>query len=135
MRSNFSASARPLEQLEMFPNMSRDERPPTKKPVAYISGPMTGRPDYNKAEFAKVAAKLREEGWRVLSPPELDAGDHSQTWEYYIRRDIRILVDEVEAVFLLRDWQESRGARLEVEIAKAIGLPLFWGDNGEVANV
>lgn len=92
----------------------------------YLSGPMTGLPDFNSAEFAKYAEKYRAKGWRVLSPPELDAGDHGQTYEFYIRRDVRVLLDEnVAAMYMLPGWQQSKGAKLEKHIADLFKIPVF----------
>ena len=38
----------------------------------YLSGPMTGYPDFNRASFHAAAAKLRDEGHWVYNPAEYE---------------------------------------------------------------
>jgi nucleoside 2-deoxyribosyltransferase len=88
----------------------------------YLAGPMTGYPDHNFPAFRAAAGALREAGHDVVNPAELDAEvgtDHP--WEYYMRRDIALLV-ECEGIALLPGWSGSRGARLEYGIARALGM-------------
>lgn len=94
--------------------------------VIYISGPMTGMPALNFPAFNRAAAALRAEGYTVVNPAELDAQDIGPlTWEGYMRRDIRALMDCTH-IYFLPGWQKSRGAMLEAHIADALGMkPIF----------
>lgn len=95
----------------------------------YLSGPMTGLPEFNKAEFDKYAERWRGFGYVVVSPIELDGGDTERPREYYMKRDlILLLTDAVDAVVVLPDWHLSAGARLEVAVAKEVGLPIWEAD-------
>lgn len=86
----------------------------------YLSGPMTGIPDFNVAAFREAAAKLREHGHDVLSPPEIC--EHlSGDWHECMRADIKALCD-ADAIALLPGWTESKGAHLELHIAHRLGL-------------
>jgi hypothetical protein len=87
----------------------------------YLVGPMDGLPDYNRAAFNAAAARLREEGYRVYDPAE---NDPSLTREQHLRLDIEHILKS-DAIALLPGWQNSSGARLEFEIAQAIGLVFF----------
>lgn len=91
----------------------------------YIAGPMTGLPDYNFPAFHEAAARIRAEGLRVVSPAELDEHDSvppgDRPWAWYLARDLKALLD-CNAVAVLDGWRESRGARLEVHVASALGL-------------
>ena len=84
---------------------------------AYISGPMTGLPDYNRPAFREAAARLRSEGYEVFSPVEMDEhGDEAEVWEWedFLCRDLQfILQTDIGVVFLLNGWEHSRGAQLE----------------------
>lgn len=103
----------------------------------YIAGPMTGIKDWNYPLFFEVERQLNELGYNTLNPARNDgrtleaalthAGDVSapkQSWAYYMKRDIPAL-SSADAIVLLPGWQNSRGASLEVTIAKALGLPQY----------
>ena len=93
----------------------------------YLSGPMTGIPDYNFPAFEAAAKELRARDQEVFSPHELGV-DPAKTWADYLRADIRALVD-CDAVVCLPGWEQSKGASLEVYIAKALEMPvLMVGD-------
>lgn len=100
------------------------------KPHLYISGPMSGLPDLNFPAFHEAARLLRAAGYTVTNPAELDEQDAGKTltWEQYMRRDIKALMD-CDGVALLPGWTESRGANLETEIAGRLGMKL-WGVDG-----
>lgn len=99
----------------------------------YLAGPMTGYPEFNFPAFRATTARLREMGWDVRSPHELDESEHggrapakdeAHAWGYYLRRDIKLLVD-CDAIAVLPGWRASRGASLEVHIATALGMPVL----------
>ena len=97
-----------------------------KKTVLYLSGAMTGKPDLNFPAFHAAAADLRARGFDVINPAELDAADTSpMTWEQYLRRDIRHLMG-ADRIALLPGWEHSRGAKLELHIATALGMSAMF---------
>lgn len=110
----------------------------------YIAGPMTGIPQFNFPAFDVAAASLRSYGYLVVSPVELDdpssraaalsneTGDPEQynadtgeTWGDLLARDVKMIADEVSGVVALEGWEESRGARLEVFVARTCGKPVY----------
>lgn len=110
--------------------------PPHESPdpvsTIYLAGPMTGFLNFNAEVFARYAKKYRDLGYRVISPPELDNGDYSHDYAYYIRRDMKVLLDEgVESIYLIPGWHKSRGACLEKHIADILGIPLFDAETGK----
>jgi len=92
--------------------------------ILYLSGPMTGLPDYNYPTFAHEAARLRGLGHDVLNPAENFAGDTSRPRHEYIRHDVALLL-MAEAVAVLPGWRRSKGALLEVAIAEELALPIL----------
>jgi hypothetical protein len=90
----------------------------------YISGPMTGYFNENRAEFARAAAWLRAWGHDVVSPAEIVPAEAGATWEDCLRLDLAALVT-CEAIALLRGWPQSPGARLELTEALALGLRVY----------
>ena len=95
---------------------------PCKKRV-YISGPMTGRPQYNRPAFFAMEKRLKALGFSVLNP----AGWPEQpTWEDYLRVDLAMLSRYADAIMLLDGWEHSRGARTEAAMARGLGLPVLF---------
>lgn len=91
--------------------------------IVYISGPMTGLPEYNYPLFNRVADELRAGGFTVCNPAEFFGGLGDRTREEYMRESVRCLV-ACDYVVTLPDWDRSDGAILEIEIAKQIGIPV-----------
>lgn len=90
------------------------------KTVVYIAGPMTGKPELNFPAFERAAASLRASGYEVISPHEVNP-DKGMPWAACMRRDIPELC-KCDAIALLPGWEESKGARLEMSIAQALGM-------------
>lgn len=89
----------------------------------YISGPMSGYPELNFPAFNEAAAQLRALGHEVVNPAEL--GEHADwVWADYLRRDLKVLLD-CDAVYALAGWRESKGASLECEVARRLGMLVF----------
>jgi hypothetical protein len=99
---------------------------------AYLGGPMSGLKQFNFPAFDAAAAHLREQGWDIVSPAELDVPevreqalaspdgksivrekDTEQTWGDFLARDVKLIADEIQAIILLPGWSDSRGAMLE----------------------
>lgn len=92
----------------------------------YISGPMTGYPDFNRGAF--MAAELaiatnRGDAWPIINPARIDLGPDAR-WEDYMRHHLAVIARDVSAMVTLAGWHESRGARLEVDVAHALGIPV-----------
>src|SRR5690606_41767260 len=59
------------DYLEYVHNLASNSAD-TDKPFWYLSGPMSGYPQYNFPAFAKAAETLRGFGYNLVSPAELD---------------------------------------------------------------
>lgn len=121
----------------------------TTPTTLYLSGPMTGYNEYNYPAFERATKALRSQGFTVVSPHELDADlfpdfdasiPNSFTQEdrrTALRHDINHVLWDVEGVATLAFWFLSEGAKLEVAVAEAIGLPVkpvtHWLDLGTAA--
>jgi hypothetical protein len=106
-----------------------------KQVVVYVSGGMSGLPDFNFPAFHRAAVHLRSVGYAVVNPAEMDElhPGESMTWEQYLRRDIKALMD-CSHIAMLPGWEKSRGARLEHMNATELGMTvMFLNDQGEVA--
>lgn len=91
------------------------------KSVAYVSGPMTGYPDANRPAFEAAEELLRQRfGCEVLNPARWPDG---LSWQQYMRLDVAML-RRASVVVVLPGWQQSRGAMIEVELARMHGTPV-----------
>lgn len=86
----------------------------------YLSGPMTGLPDFNFPAFNAEAARLRELGYDVVNPAEINQ-EQNTTWHECMRNDLKALLD-CDALALLDGWQQSAGAHLEMHVAHRVGI-------------
>jgi nucleoside 2-deoxyribosyltransferase len=91
----------------------------------YIAGPMSGYKNFNYDAFNAAAEVLREAGYHVLNPAEFDGGGQDDSFHNYMRKDLSIIIAEAEAVVCLQDWETSAGAKNEVTVARAIGIPVW----------
>jgi Asp-tRNA(Asn)/Glu-tRNA(Gln) amidotransferase A subunit family amidase len=102
----------------------------------YISGPMTGFPDHNRAAFEEAAEALRAQGYEVVTPVDLDADkpewfNGSTGWEVddetyndLLERD----VDEValaDGIVFIPGWAKSGGAGREGEHARELKKAMY----------
>lgn len=87
----------------------------------YISGPMTGMPDLNFPAFNAEAARLRNLGLRVVNPAEVQLPAGSP-WAAFMRADLIDMLRHCDTVVTLPGWDRSRGARIEVYVARQLGL-------------
>jgi uncharacterized protein DUF4406 len=91
----------------------------------YVSGPMTGIPEFNYPAFTDACAALRSCGFEVISPHEINPADGiDHGWAWYVRRDLVALM-EADAIVVLPGWESSKGARLETYIAGELGMDVW----------
>lgn len=114
----------------------------------YCSGPMTGYPDHNRPAFDAAAKRLREQGQFVINPAELSltfgtAEEIANSFEAYYEGaaqtypngSLRLAqsvmdaelaaVRSCDAIYILRGWETSRGAKKELAEAIANGLQVM----------
>lgn len=89
----------------------------------YISGKITGLPeDTARRLFAEAARGLTGE---VVNPMELVPAAPTPTWTDYMVTDIAKLLTCTH-IFMLSNWRDSKGARVEHAIAVAVGLTVQY---------
>lgn len=86
----------------------------------YIAGPMTGIPALNRPAFMQAEQQLLALG-AVPANPVRNGLPDSAPWEAHMRADLAMLT-LCDEILLLPGWAFSRGATLEVHIARALGM-------------
>ncbi len=91
----------------------------------YISGKITGLPlSEVRQRFADTAAFLDAIGFEAVNP--LTNGlDDSADWKEHMVADIRMLLD-CEAIYMMDNWIESRGASIEYDIANRLNMDVWF---------
>lgn len=87
----------------------------------FISGKITGDPNYRE-KFKKAEDWLKEHNFTVLNPAVFPGG---MTIADYMNIGINML-SAADWVYMLSDWEESRGARIEHEYAKYVGKHIAY---------
>jgi len=96
----------------------------------YIAGPISAlSPDEVNCRFGSAAAELRDLGHSVVNP--VDMSGWGLSWETYMCLTLEILrSDEIDAVYMLKDWGLSEGARTERSVAKIKKIPIYYETDG-----
>lgn len=113
----------------------------------YVSGPISGHHDGNAPAFEKVRRVLGRRGHDVVIPHDVPAYAHEgpcppsyargvgvehTNAACFLRGDLRALLD-CDAVYMLRRWERSVGARLEFDVAALCGLTIFYEPSEETS--
>ena len=98
----------------------------SKTQTVYLSGPMTGLPDYNRVAFNLRAEAFRAAGYTVNNPAEISVTHGtSKSYGFYFRRAMRMLLNS-DVVYVFGDITESKGALMELDVAKMAEMPIVW---------
>lgn len=98
------------QHIEEHPAQSRHRR------KIYLSGPMTGLPDYNRAAFAHWASRISEGGDIALNPGVLPDGLTDNEYMDICCAMLR----SADSIMLLEGWENSPGARAEWALAEKL---------------
>lgn len=89
----------------------------------YIAGPMRNLPNHNIDAFFNAEEKLRLEGWAVVNPVKFNYIFGTAV----LQEDENILracmdaelsaIPHLDAIYLLKGWEKSEGARQELLVA------------------
>lgn len=105
----------------------------------FLSGPITGMPSFNAAGFAAAHEMLNDAGAKYVFDPaferyvEVSKGKTEGGRGYYMRKTLAELIStetdydrsyrsHYDVLVLLPGWEDSDGARVEADVAKAIGI-------------
>jgi hypothetical protein len=99
---------------------------------------MRGYKYFNFPAFADAEQVLKAKGWHPISPAALDVMIEGwyphppenlqvdrQLLERVIRRDLDVLAG-CDAIYMLKGWEDSKGANLEMKMAEYLGMDVFY---------
>jgi len=82
----------------------------------YIAGKITDNPNYME-QFAAAEKTLQEQGHVTMNPTILPYGfEHHEYMKVCFS-----MIDVCEGIYLLDNWQDSKGAKMEYEYATTNG--------------
>ncbi len=92
----------------------------------YISGRITGleiSEAFSNFEIAEL--ELKNNGHEPVNVMKLFRNIPDWEWKDYMIADIKVLF-ECEAIYMQRNYQESKGAKIEHSIASHLGLIIYY---------
>ena len=110
----------------------------------YISGKMSGVPNFNFPAFDAAASLLRLQGHEVFNPAEKDRDrlgvDFGQKFDGNLQKamkngfslrdalalDCEWICKQADAIYMLKGWEDSGGARAEHALAHALRLEFIY---------
>ena len=108
--------------------------------TVYVSGPMAGYPSMNEPAFRAAEGTIWERGDEPLIPHDLlphehdgvcpkvygdgRPGDHDGGC--YVRGDLVAMLETADSLYVLPGWSRSRGAQIEVLIARLLRIPIEY---------
>ena len=103
----------------------------------YIAGPMRGKESGNFKAFRDAEIWLEGKGWNVINPQRISTafgGDyfiqgHPARLDAVMKAE-RDFVKYCDAIYLLKGWECSEGAKGELAEAIRNGLEIIVGDEG-----
>ena len=92
----------------------------------YLSGAISKQPDF-KEYFKTYEDELRRRGFNdIFNPASIDCilgKDTRSLWSAYMRYDIEQLM-RCDVLVFLPNWRKSKGAKIEINLCKKIGIPV-----------
>lgn len=100
----------------------------------YLAGPMSAHDDFNFPAFFEAARKLSADGYTVFNPAQndldnfgdMDSVKKHATYRECLRQDLDWICRHATHIALLPGWEQSKGSRVEHELATALGLEFMY---------
>ncbi|MFW2137128.1 DUF4406 domain-containing protein [Chryseobacterium sp. TY4] len=96
-----------------------------RKPKIYIAGKISGEPIHSVTlKFGRAQSKFEAKDYEVLNPLAI-VNDWHTTWDNAMRKCIAAMMTADE-IYMLRDWNRSRGAQIERDIALQLKMKISY---------
>jgi len=94
----------------------------------YIAGKIGDLPEtIFKMNFENAKNEVIDMGFIPVSPVDLPH-DHNKTWASYMKEDLKSLL-ECDVVYAMRNWRQSPGATIEINLALSVGIDIIHQPN------
>lgn len=90
----------------------------------YISGSISQNKDYRK-QFTDKFYELKAQGYTVITPTFIKA---NLSWKEHMRIDLAML-NVCDCVYMMKGWEQSRGAQIEEFFAQLKGKEIIYEKN------
>ena len=90
----------------------------------YLCGAISGLDPVQCRALFQIAQNKIATNWRVvMNPFDNGLGDEA-SWEDHMRADIKMLM-ECDAMYVVNDISNSKGAKIELNLARALGITVM----------
>lgn len=95
------------------------------KEKVYISGAIAHYDlEERRNAFLNAERYLSIKGFEPVNPFKNGLPDDAH-WREHMRADIALLLD-CQYIYMLRDWELSKGAKLELDVASSCGIKVLF---------
>ena len=99
--------------------------------TVYLSGPMTGLPDYNRTAFNMRAEAFKKLGYTVLNPADISVTHGTdKAYEFYLKRSLQMML-QADVVYVFGEYKNSKGVFAELYLARMTGMTVIFEQNGQ----
>ena len=100
----------------------------------YIAGPMQGYENYNTAAFDEVARAVESSFDLVFNPAQSERSKEvvakgrmtNEDYRACMKEDLSWIADNATHIYMLKGWENSKGARAEHALAVCLGLRIMY---------
>mgnify|MGYP003595128157 CR=1 FL=1 len=93
-----------------------------RNPFIFLSGAISSRQDTYKDDFNEVEEALKDLGFTCYNPTVIPSDTE---WSVAMEQTLRVL-QHVDCVFVLQDWELSVGTKTEISKARTLNIPVIY---------
>lgn len=91
-------------------------------PKVFLSGAISDRLDTYKEHFDEAEKRFKQIWVEVYNPSVIDI---KTPWEIAMKETISQM-ETCEFMYVLKNWENSKGVKIEIEQAKKLNMPIFY---------
>lgn len=109
-----------MNELIEFAKEFRDRH--GRNPFVFLSGSISGRLDTYRDAFNKVEDALKDLGLNYYNPAIIPSDTE---WSVAMEQTLKVL-QYIDCVFVLQDWEQSVGTKTEISKARTLNIPVIY---------